>query len=148
VDGAAGNRSFTGVVLPFKLNVEHNLEVFFLDMGLAAVTISWQWSGIWLLKPESPVMIQSLPSIFQVVLIFGLLIYYFNKPFYRAVRAMANKLSIRIFIFILWWFWVISSIISVIVTSVILLKSWLHCQFRETTDQTGGVAFFIGLERC
>ena len=56
-----------------------------------------------------------------MVLIFGLLIYFFNNPFYRAIITLVNKLSIRVFIFILVFILgVISSVISVIVTSVIL----------------------------
>jgi predicted cation transporter len=114
------------LILPFRVRwCEHNLEVFFLIMGVLAVTVSWQWSGELVIDAlKSPVMIRSLPiGIFQVVLIFGLLIYFFYKPFYRAVQAMVNKLSIRIFIFILILvLGIISSIISVIVTSVILAE--------------------------
>jgi predicted cation transporter len=114
------------LVLPFKIKwCEHNLEVFFLIMGLLAVTISWQWSGHLVLEAlKAPVVIRSLPvGIFQVVLLFGLLIYFFYKPFYRAVRRMVNKLSIRIFIFILVLvLGLISSLVSVIVTSVILAE--------------------------
>jgi predicted cation transporter len=114
------------LVLPFKVKwCEHNLEIFFLIMGLLAVTVSWQWT--WELVFEAlktPVVIQNLPiGIFQVVLIFGLLIYFFYKPFYRGVQAIVNKLSIRVFIFILVCILgLISSVISVIVTSVILAE--------------------------
>jgi predicted cation transporter len=72
------------LILPFKLKwCEHNLEVFFLIMGLLAVSISQEWSGHLVLEAlKAPVSISGLPiGIFQVVLIFGLLIYYFNKPF-------------------------------------------------------------------
>ncbi len=114
------------LVLPFKVKwCEHNLEVFFLIMGILAVTFSLQWSGELVLDAiKAPVLIGSLPiGIFQVVLIFGLLIYFFNRPFYRFIQAMVKKLSIRVFIFILVLFLgLISSIISVIVTSVILAE--------------------------
>jgi predicted cation transporter len=112
------------LILPFKVKwCEHNLEIFFLIMGLLAVTVSWQWTWELVIEAlEAPVVIQHLPiGIFQVVLIFGLLIYFFYKPFYRGVRSMVSKLSIRIFIFILIFvLGVASSIVSVIVTSVIL----------------------------
>jgi predicted cation transporter len=114
------------LILPFKIKlIEHNLEVFFLVMGILAVTVAWQWSVTLVIDAlKSPVMIRSLPiGIFQVVLIFGLLIYYFYKPFYRAVQKLVDRLSVRIFIFILIVvLGLISSIISVIVTSVILAE--------------------------
>jgi predicted cation transporter len=114
------------LILPFKVKwCEHNLEVFFLIMGILAVTISWQWSGHLVIEAlKSPVVIQALPiGTCQVVLIFGLLIYFFNKPFYRGVQAMVNKLSFKVFIFILILvLGIISSVVSVIVTSVILAE--------------------------
>jgi predicted cation transporter len=114
------------LIMPFKVKwCEHNLEVFFLVMGLLAVTISWQWSGELVIEAlKAPVMIRSLPiGIFQVVLVFGLLIYFFYGSFYRAVRAIVDKLSIRVFIFLLILvLGLISSLISVIVTSVILAE--------------------------
>lgn len=117
------------LILPFRVKwCEHNLEVFFLIMGILSVSISAIFSyNLWSYELivealKAPVVIGSIPlGIFQVVLIFGLLIYFFNKPFYRAINTMVNKLSIRIFIFILIFvLGLISSIISVIVTSVIL----------------------------
>jgi predicted cation transporter len=68
------------------------------------------------------VMISSLPiGIFQVVLIFGLLIHFFIKPFYRAVNSMVNKRSVRFFIFsLIVILGIVSSVISVIVSAVIL----------------------------
>ncbi len=114
------------LILPFRVKwCEHNLEVFFLIMGLLAVTISWQWSGTLVIDAlKAPVMIGSLPiGIFQVVLVFGLLIYYFNKQFYSFVQSMVDKFSIRVVIFILVVvLGVISSVISVIVTSVVLAE--------------------------
>jgi predicted cation transporter len=114
------------LILPFLLKfIEHNLEVFFLFMGILSVTVSQQWSGPLVIDAlKSPVMIRSLPiGIFQVVLIFGLLIFYFYKPFYRAIHYLVGKLSIGVFIFVLILvLGLISSIISVIVTSVILAE--------------------------
>jgi predicted cation transporter len=117
------------LVLPFRVKwCEHNLEVFFLIMGILSVSISVIFSyNLWSTELivealKAPVVIGSLPiGIFQVVLIFGLIIYFFNKPFYRAIITLVNKLSIRVFIFILVFILgIISSVISVIVTSVIL----------------------------
>ena len=114
------------LILPFRVKwCEHNLEVFFLIMGLLAVTISWQWSGELVVEAlKAPVIIRSLPvGIFQVVLVFGLLIHYFHKPFYRGIHRMVNRISIRAFMAILILvLGLISSLISVIVTSVILAE--------------------------
>jgi predicted cation transporter len=114
------------LIMPFKVRwCEHNLELFFLLMGILAVSISRQWSVELVVSAlKAPVMIGSLPiGIFQVVLIFGLLIHFFYGPFWRGVQAAVNKLSITIFIFILVLvLGLVSSIISVIVTSVILAE--------------------------
>jgi predicted cation transporter len=114
------------LILPFKVKwCEHNLEIFFLIMGLLAVTVSWQWTWELVIEAiKTPVVIQNLPiGIFQVVLVFGLLIYFFYKPFYRGVQAIVNKLSLRVFIFVLVCILgLISSVVSVIVTSVILAE--------------------------
>jgi predicted cation transporter len=114
------------LVLPFKVKlIEHNLEVFFLVMGIAAVTVSGRWTLDLVIEAlKSPVVIGSLPiGIFQVVLVFGILIHVFYKQFSRGVLGLANKLSMRVFIFILILvLGIFSSVISVIVTSVILAE--------------------------
>ena len=114
------------LVLPFKVKlVEKNLEPFFLVMGIIAVTISGLWN--WELVKEAlkaPVMIGSIPiGIFQVVLLFGILIYYFNKPFYSAIIYLASKLGPKIFIFLfIAVLGLLSSVVSVIVTACILAE--------------------------
>jgi len=114
------------LILPFKSKfVEHNLEIFFLIMGVLAVSVSGMWSWNMVVEAlKAPVMIGSLPiGIFQVVLVFGLLIYFFNKQFYALMTKIANKLSLRLFIFLLILvLGLISSIVSVIVTSVLLAE--------------------------
>jgi predicted cation transporter len=139
------------LILPFKIKwCEHNLEVFFLIMGLLAVTISWQWSGELIVEAlKAPVMIGSLPiGIFQVVLVFGLLIFFFSKQFYKVIQAIADKLSIRIFIFLLVLvLGVISSLMSVIVTSVILAEivAALPLQRKDKIKLVVVACFSIGL---
>jgi predicted cation transporter len=117
------------LILPFLVKwCEHNLEFFFLIMGILAVSVSTLfghnlWNGTLIIEAlKAPVMIGSLPiGIFQVVLLFGLLIHFFNKPFYRAVNAVVKKLSVRFFVFtLIVLLGIISSVISVIVSSVIL----------------------------
>ena len=114
------------LILPFRVRIiEENLEPFFLIMGITAVTISGLWSyelivealkePVWL--PNTPVPI----GIFQVVLIFGLIIHKFNRQIYSGVLSLLRKVGVRTFTFIIVTFLgLFSSIISVIVTAVIL----------------------------
>ena len=112
------------LVLPFFVRIiEHNLEIFFLTMGILAVTVSGLWN--WELVVEAlkaPAVIGSIPiGIFQVVLVFRILLFYFNKRFCRLITLVAEKLSLRVFIFLLvLLLGLLSSIISVIVTAVLL----------------------------
>jgi predicted cation transporter len=114
------------LILPFIFKkVEENLEPFFLVMGIIAVTISGLWS--WGLTGEAlkaPVMIGDVPvGIFQVVLVFGLLLHYFNKPFCKAIVSLANKLGPTTFIAVLIvGLGLISSVVSVIVTACLLAE--------------------------
>jgi predicted cation transporter len=114
------------LILPFIFKrVEENLEPFFLVMGIIAVTISGLWS--WWLTGEAlkaPVMIGDVPvGIFQVVLVFGLLLHYFNKPFCKAIVSLANKLGPTTFIAVLIvGLGLISSVVSVIVTACLLAE--------------------------
>jgi predicted cation transporter len=112
------------LILPFKVKkIEQNLEPFFLVMGIAAVTISGLWSFQLVEEAvKAPVMIGGIPvGIFQVVLIAGLVIFKFNKPFYKGINNLAAKLGPKIFIFtLIVLVGLVSSVISVIVASVIL----------------------------
>jgi predicted cation transporter len=114
------------LVLPFRVKkVEENLEPFFLVMGMIAVTISGLWSwGLVTEAIKAPVMIGAIPvGIFQVVLLFGLLVHYFNKPFCKAMISLANKLGPTTFIALLIVaLGLISSVVSVIVTACILVE--------------------------
>jgi predicted cation transporter len=94
------------LILPFRVRIiEENLEPFFLIMGITAVTISGLWSyelivealkePVWL--PNTPVPI----GIFQVVLIFGLIIHRFNRQIYSGVLSLLRKVGVRTFTFII-----------------------------------------------
>jgi len=114
------------LVLPFKVKkIEENLEPFFLVMGAAVVTISGLWSWELVLDAlKAPVVIGSLPiGIFQVVLVVGLLIHFFNVPFCNAILRLAKRLGPTLFIFLLITiFGLLSSVISVILTACILAE--------------------------
>jgi predicted cation transporter len=118
--------AFAALILPFVVKqVEHNLELFFLVMGVIAVTISGLWSGELIIEAlKAPVMIGSMPiGIFQVVLVIGLLIYFFFRQFELGVVYLVNKLNLRLFVFILiLLLGVLSSVISVILAAVLLAE--------------------------
>jgi predicted cation transporter len=124
------------LVLPFRVKkIEENLEPFFLVMGVLAVTISGLWN--WELAKEAlkaPVMIGAIPGgIFQVVLIFGLLMHYFNKPFCNGIISLANKLGPTTFIALLIIvLGLISSVVSVIVTACILSEVIAALPFKRS----------------
>lgn len=112
------------LTLPFLVKrIEHNLELFFLVMGGVAVTISglWNW-GIIVEALIAPLVIGTIPvGIFQVVLVFGLLLHYFSKTVSALIISIAGKLGPKVFIFLLIAvIGLFSSVISVIVAAVIL----------------------------
>ncbi len=139
------------LILPFKVKVvERNLEPFFLLMGIAAMTISGLWSlGVIGEALTAPVLIGGIPlGIFQIVLVAGLAIHYFNKPFYRGISRLSIKLGPKAFIFvIITLLGLISSIISVIVASVILAEIVLACPYERKVkiDLTIIACFAVGL---
>jgi len=112
------------LILPFAIKIINDqLELFFLLMGLAAVTISGVWSWELVLDAvKAPLTVGGLPvGIFQVVLVFGLLIHYFNHWLYPPITRLFEKLSPRLFYFLLvLLLGLFSSVLSVIVTAVIL----------------------------
>ena len=124
------------LALPFRVKkIEQNLEPFFLLMGVIAVTISGLWN--WELTKEAlkaPVMIGAIPvGIFQVVLIFGLLVHYFNKAFCNGIVSLANKLGPTIFIALLIVvLGFISSVVSVIVTACVLSEVIAALPFKRS----------------
>lgn len=106
------------------------MEPFFLFMGILALTASHFLSGgisgwnseIVVSALKAPLFIDSIPfGIFQVVLIAGLLLSIFYKPFYNFINSAIKRIGVPVFLFILiLGLSLVSSIISVIVASVIL----------------------------
>ncbi len=114
------------LILPFRVKkVEENLEPFFLVMGICAATISGIWSRELVISAlKAPISIGGLPiGIFQVVLIVGLIIYFYNRPIYSGLIKLQQKIGLPAFVFIIVsTMGLVSSIISVIVTAVILAE--------------------------
>ncbi len=117
------------LILPFRIRkIEENLEPFFLIMGIFAVTISGLWSRKLVIEAiETPVKITEFAGIpvgiFQVVLIIGLIIHFYNKQIYSFLVTILRKMGIKTFVFFtIVIFGLISSMISVIVAAVILAE--------------------------
>ncbi|MCE4624978.1 MAG: DUF1646 family protein [Desulfurococcales archaeon] len=119
------------LVLPFiSKKVEENLEPFFLLMGLLGVALNYYYQtlnheGLIELGKKAlttPVMISGVPiGITQVVLIFGLIFYYFHPQIYGGLSSILKRTGFIAFTFIfITILGLISSLISVIVTAVIL----------------------------
>jgi predicted cation transporter len=139
------------LILPFVVKkVEENLELFFLIMGVCAVSISGLWSQELVVEAlKSPVVIGNVPiGIFQVVLIFGLLIHFFNKAFCRGVLSVASKLGWRIFTFLMILVCgILCSMVSIIVTAVLLSEiiAALPLDKREKIKFAVVACFAMGL---
>ena len=112
------------LILPFIVRkIEDNLELFFLVMGVCAVTVSGLWS--WELVVDAlkaPVVIGSVPvGIFQVVLVFGMLIHFYNRQFCRGILTVASKLGWCWFTFLMIFaLGLLCSLVSIIVAAVLL----------------------------
>ncbi|MCE4617576.1 MAG: DUF1646 domain-containing protein [Desulfurococcales archaeon] len=121
------------LVLPFVYKViEENLEPFFLTMGIITVAGLYTMGIISAegvkelakIAMKTPVFISGVPiGITQVVLIAGLVFYYFHEQIYGGIRSLYNKLGPFMFgVVFVTFFGLTSSIISVIVTAVILAE--------------------------
>jgi len=142
------------LVLPFRVRkIEENLEPFFLIMGIIAVTVSGLWSYELIIEAlETPVKITEFAGIpigiFQVVLIVGLIIHFYNKKVYSLLIAVLKRLGIKTFVFFtVVFFGLISSIISVIVSAVILAEIALimPLERKKKVEFVVIVCFAVGL---
>ncbi len=139
------------LILPFRVKkVEENLEPFFLIMGIFAVTVSNLWSHSLIEEALiAPVSIGGLPiGIFQVVLVVGLIIHFFNRPIYSSLIKLQNKIGLSIFTFvIILIFGLFSSILSVIVTAVLLAEivAAIPIEKRKKVEMTVITCFAVGM---
>jgi len=126
------------LILPFKVTqVEQNIEVFLLVCGVAALTIAgfmtipgettgWSPAIVTeaLLAPLDITSIFGIPvGIFQIVLVVGLLIYWFHHQLETAVVSMVDGLPIQAIVFcLIVILGLVSSIISAILAAIILAE--------------------------
>jgi predicted cation transporter len=126
------------LILPFRVKyIEHNLELFLFTCGIAALTISgfikipgettgWSTTIITeaLLSPLNVTSIVGIPvGIVQIVLLVGLLIYYFYHRLQGAILGMVDSIPLSWIVFLLIVILgLISSIISAILAAIILVE--------------------------
>jgi len=142
------------LVLPLlSRRVEERLEPFFLVLGAAAVTVSGLWSGPLVAEAlKAPVTIGGLPvGIFQVVLVVGVAIHYFNRAFCAAVLRLVRILGPHAFVFALVaFFGLLSSVISVILAACLLseIVAGLPMAKRDRVSLIVAACFAAGLGAC
>ena len=126
------------LVLPFRVKqVEHNLEVFLFACGVVALTIAgfmtlpgettgWSTTIIEeaLLAPLKITTVFNIPvGIVQIVLLVGLLLYWFHHKMEAAIASMIGRFSLNaIVFFLIVVLGLISSIISAILAAIILVE--------------------------
>jgi predicted cation transporter len=126
------------LVLPFKVKqVEHNLEVFLFACGVLALTLSgfmtipgeptgWSLKIVTeaLLAPLNITSVLGIPiGIVQIVLVVGLLIYFFYHALQGAIVGLVDRLSLPVIVFLLIVvLGLVSSIISAILAAIILVE--------------------------
>jgi predicted cation transporter len=126
------------LVLPFKVKqVEHNLEVFLFICGVVALTIAgfmtlpgettgWSLKIIEeaLLAPLKITTVFGLPvGIVQIVLLVGLLLYWFHHRLEAAIISMVSRFPLQGMVFLLIVILgLVSSIISAILAAIVLVE--------------------------
>jgi predicted cation transporter len=106
-------------IMPFaSRKIEHNMEVFYFCMGLAAAIISGALNKHLALKAvEEPLMISG------AVLIAGLLFRYFQKSIALSMGVVKKRISYALFFFLtVVILGLISSIITAIIASLVLIE--------------------------
>jgi predicted cation transporter len=126
------------LVLPFRVKcIEHNLEVFLFACGVAALTLSglitipgeqtgWSLAIIAeaLISPLKIATIFGIPiGIVQIVLVVGLLIYFFYHRMQGAILGLIDRVSLKWVVFLLIVvLGLVSSIISAILAAIVLVE--------------------------
>ena len=126
------------LVLPFRVKqVEHNLEVFLFACGVVALTLAgfmtlpgettgWSTTIIEeaLLAPLKITTVSGIPvGIVQIVLLVGLLLFWFHRRLEAAIVGMVDRFSLKAIVFsLIVVLGLISSIISAILAAIILVE--------------------------
>jgi predicted cation transporter len=148
---------------PFRVRlIEHNIELFLLFAGIAALTLSglifipgvetgWTIAIVSeaLTAPLHITQIFGIPiGIVQVVLIVGLILYVWHETIQRGISVLTKRLSLSVMIFFLTvLLGLVSSVISAIIASIILVEVLcaLPLQRKAQVAVTVTACFSIGL---
>jgi predicted cation transporter len=151
------------LVLPFRVRaVEHNLEIFLFICGIAALTLSglmtvpgettgWSPEIIEeaILAPLKITTLFGIPvGIVQIVLIVGLLIYWFHHRLASVITGMVDRVPLQVIVFsLIVVLGLVSSIISAILASIILVEivNALPVEKNAKVTITVVACFSIGL---
>jgi predicted cation transporter len=151
------------LVLPFKVKqVECNLEVFLFVCGVAALTLAgfmiipgettgWSMAIIEeaLLSPLKITTVFGIPvGIVQIVLVVGLLIYWFHHRLEAAIISMVDRFPLQAIVFsLIVILGLVSSIISAILAAIILVEivNALPVIKKAKVEITVVACFSIGL---
>jgi predicted cation transporter len=151
------------LILPFKVKqVEHNLEVFLFTCGVAALTIAgfvaipgettgWSIAIIEeaLLAPLKITTVFGIPvGIVQIVLLVGILIYWFHHRLEAAIVTMVDRFPLQAIVFsLIVVLGLVSSIISAILAAIILVEilNALPVVKKVKTEIAVVACFSIGL---
>ncbi|MEN6443641.1 MAG: DUF1646 family protein [Methanoregula sp.] len=128
----------TVLILPFTIKkIEYNLEVFLFVCGVAALTISgfgsvsgetFGWTPKIILEAlTSPLNVGNIAGvpigIVQVVLLVGLLIYFFHHHLEKGINSITNKIPLTVIVpMLIIVLGLVSSIISAILAAIILVE--------------------------
>ena len=126
------------MILPFSVRkIEQNLEVFLFVCGVIALTISGfaSLSGVttgWnaaivieaLTSPLNIASVAGIPiGIVQIVLVMGLLIYFFHHQLERAINGLVESFSLKVIVpLLIIVLGLVSSVISAILAAIILVE--------------------------
>ncbi len=143
-------------------NIEEHLEIFLFLNGILALTLSgfaripgvvtgWNWDIVReaLIAPVRITEVYGIPiGIVQIVLLAGLVIYFWSAAMERAVFRLAQKVPRSVLVFsLVVLFGLASSIISAIIATILLIELICFLPFRreEMVKVTVTACLSIGL---
>ncbi len=128
----------TVLILPFTIKkIEYNLEVFLFACGVAALTISgftsvsgetFGWTPAIIIQAlTSPLNVGNIAGIpigiVQVVLLVGLLIYFFHHQLEKGINHLTTRIPLTVIVpMLIIVLGLVSSIISAILAAIILVE--------------------------
>jgi predicted cation transporter len=119
------------LILPFAVKkIEEELEIFLFVMGVAAVTVTGQWS-LYLVHEALIEPVKITIAVFAAGVIFRFL----QKPIAHNVNRIEKKLGLKLFVFLLVvLLGLLSSIITAIVAALVLVEIAGHLKLDRKSE--------------